>query len=471
MDERRRRSRETDGVDEVHTALVWTEDDALAHDLAAHLARIGIEMARAPDGVAIRALLKRRACALLLYDLRTENPAPCTIAKLIRSAYLASDLGLLCIAPPEMERHALLELEEGADDYILLPIEPIAFMARVRGTLGRKLLKEQYDHGVEALRESRRELKTAIESMSHGIALFGRDGMLRMANPRFFELYPAVQVAFEEEPTLDRLLKVVLESGDLRPSLEELHFSRPRLDVARWIEEAIHALYQGLPQIVRTGAGRILEIRASRTPSGGLVTTHEDVTLRAEREARLRHLALHDSLTGLPNRVQFNEALQRALRGGRREDERFSIFYMDLDGFKDVNDRYGHFVGDELLVFVAELLRESVRDGDLIARLGGDEFAIISKSAVTRNEVHAMAKRIREKLSSFTVEESPLTIPIGISIGVLIVSAAGLTERDAVTLVRHADAAMYRAKRGEGGGIVIQADPAKDQSNLGGRFS
>lgn len=82
-----------------------------------------------------------------------------------------------------------------------------------------------------------------------------------------------------------------------------------------------------------------------------------------------------------------------------------------------------------------------------------------------------MAKRIREKLSSFTVEESPLTIPIGISIGVLIVSAAGLTERDAVTLVRHADAAMYRAKRGEGGGIVIQADPAKDQSNLGGRFS
>lgn len=473
MDERRRHSRTESVAIGLHTALVWTADDELAHELAAQLGRIGIQMVRAKDRASILELLGQRTCALLLYDLRTqeESPADKALARLIRSRFLASDLGLLSLAPPELERRALTEVENGADDYILLPLEPIAFSARVRATLGRKLLKEQYYHGIEALRESRYELKTAIESMAHGIALFGKDGSLRMANPRFFELYPAVEAAFEEEATLERLLRIVLESGDLQPSLEELHFSRPRLDAEEWLEEAIRALYQGLPQIVRTGSGRILEIRASRTPSGGLVTSHEDVTLRAEREARLRHLALHDSLTGLPNRLQFHETLNKALRGGRREDERFSLFYMDLDGFKAVNDRYGHCVGDELLVFVAELLRETVRDADLIARLGGDEFAIISKSAVNRKEVLAIAKRIRERLSSFTVEDSPITIPIGISIGVYIVSSAGLTERDAAKLVQRADEAMYRAKRGESGGIVIMSDPLRDQSNFGGRFS
>lgn len=471
MDERRRYPRERGVAIGLHTALVWTRDDKLARELASHLGRIGIEMVRARDRASILSLVRERACAILLYDVRLSAPSDAPIARFIRSAFLASDLGLLGVSPPELERRALIEVESGADDYFLLPIEPITFSARVRATLGRKLLKEQYYHGIEALRESRHELKTAIESMAQGIALFGKDGLLRMANPRFFELYPAVQAAFEEEPTLDRLLRIVLESGDLQPSLEELHFNRPRLDVEEWMEEAIRALYQGLPQIVRTGSGRILEIRASRTPSGGLVTSHEDVTLRAEREARLRHLALHDSLTGLPNRIQFNETLHKALRGGRREDERFSIFYMDLDGFKAVNDRYGHCVGDELLVFVAEILRETVRDADLIARLGGDEFAIISMSAVNHEEVLAIARRVRERLNSFTVEDSPITIPIGISIGAHIVSSAGLTARDAAKLVERADAAMYRAKRGESDGIVITSEPAADQSNLGGRFS
>ena len=110
---------------------------------------------------------------------------------------------------------------------------------------------------------------------------------------------------------------------------------------------------------------------------GGIVTTHEDITERQRIEARIAHLAHHDALTDLPNRVLLRERLEEALLGASGQGQSVAVLYLDLDRFKEINDTLGHTVGDLLLKSVAERLRTCVREDELVARLGGDEFAIV----------------------------------------------------------------------------------------------
>ena len=115
----------------------------------------------------------------------------------------------------------------------------------------------------------------------------------------------------------------------------------------------------------------------SASPS--LILQVEDVTARREAEARLQHIAFHDSLTGLPNRRRFQEDLERAIALAKAEPaRRFSLMFLDFDHFKLVNDSLGHAIGDEFLVAVARRIQQNVRPNDIVARLGGDEFAILT---------------------------------------------------------------------------------------------
>jgi diguanylate cyclase (GGDEF)-like protein len=164
---------------------------------------------------------------------------------------------------------------------------------------------------------------------------------------------------------------------------------------------------------------------------------------RRRRDARARHEALHDPLTGLPNRTLFDDRLEVALRSSGRHDLAVGVVLLDLDGFKDVNDSLGHAAGDRLLCEVAERLRHVLRAGDTIARLGGDEFGICLPGPLDRREVAHVAERLIASLEE-PFHLSDLPVRVAASCGVATAPDHG---RAGDTLLHRADVAMYRAKR------------------------
>ena len=185
-------------------------------------------------------------------------------------------------------------------------------------------------------------------------------------------------------------------------------------------------------ELLRDAQGNIL----------GGIESFEDITERKRAEEYLQYLATHDSLTGLPNRALFYERLNHALRVARRKQSQVVVMFMDLDGFKQVNDTFGHEQGDLLLGQVANRLSEQVRETDLVARLSGDEFAFVFEDMEKPEFAALVARKILEAMSRpFVVVENE--IKISASLGVSRGPADG---EEAEQLLKNADAAMYRAK-------------------------
>ena len=160
--------------------------------------------------------------------------------------------------------------------------------------------------------------------------------------------------------------------------------------------------------------------------------------------AALREEATHDPLTGLANRRLFYDRLQQAIRHAHRYGGKVGILYVDLDRFKEINDRYGHHVGDAVLTEVAKRLTSSIRDSDSVARLGGDEFVMLLEAVQGREDCLAAAHKIEQALNADT-RFYGLDVEIAASIGQALYPDDG-TDEDA--LIRAADAAMYRVKSG-----------------------
>lgn len=209
----------------------------------------------------------------------------------------------------------------------------------------------------------------------------------------------------------------------------------------------------GMP--LRSG-GRVMGALAVRHSTPGVHYSEKDkellqyvcaqIATAAERKQaamRLQHLALHDALTGLPNRELLYDRLDNALSRARRQSVRVGVLYIDLDDFKLVNDRYGHLTGDALLREAAERLKRSVRDSDTVARMSGDEFVVVFDGVGTPGDAWALAAKVREALDApFTIGGH--TVRCTPSVGLALYPDDGL---DPVALLRQADAAMYEEKR------------------------
>jgi diguanylate cyclase (GGDEF)-like protein len=163
---------------------------------------------------------------------------------------------------------------------------------------------------------------------------------------------------------------------------------------------------------------------------------------RAE-ERQARYMALHDSLTTLPNRAHFRARLDAALAPPAPERRRVALLYIDLDGFKPINDAHGHDVGDELLRIVAARLSRAVRIEDLVGRLGGDEFACLLSNLPSRDQMSHLACKLFDAVSA-PLTIGALNLTIRPSIGIATCPEHGVTPE---LLLKHADAAMYQAKR------------------------
>lgn len=168
-----------------------------------------------------------------------------------------------------------------------------------------------------------------------------------------------------------------------------------------------------------------------------------DVTERRKAEEQMAHRALHDDLTGLPNRALVQDRVEQAIVSAARGGERFALVMVDLDGFKPVNDTFGHIAGDQVLRDVARRLEGCVRSSDTVGRVGGDEFVLVLHHVTGAADVDAVTAKVHEALARpFVVDTHP--VRLGGSSGSALYPDDGTDER---SLTNHADAAMYRAKR------------------------
>ncbi|MCI0150330.1 diguanylate cyclase [Paraburkholderia sediminicola] len=271
----------------------------------------------------------------------------------------------------------------------------------------------------------------ALTHMPHGLCTTDESGKVIIANPRTAELFGStVEMLRLNVPLPEFIGHVGLEKfGEtFRKQLVER--------CSAWLSESCSTLD------LQLGDGRQLEMTRNPVPDGSAVIIIEDVTERRRTEARILHWARHDPLTGLPNRRHLREQLGRMLQEhADSPDAGPAVMYLDLDGFKHVNDDFGHHAGDAVLRTVAQRLKKTLRHGETVVRLGGDEFAIIVEHA-TYAAGTEVAQRIIRRLSEPYPLSNGATATIGASVGIAI-AVAGETLK---SLTKRADAALYEAK-------------------------
>jgi diguanylate cyclase (GGDEF)-like protein/PAS domain S-box-containing protein len=243
-----------------------------------------------------------------------------------------------------------------------------------------------------------------------------------------------------------------VELIDLRNS-PLARFIRSDADTALWNSDQSNLPAQ-TEIIAANGSSLPVEILSRVISYGGrpaMVTSLRDVRERRASEERIHFLAHHDVLTELPNRVLLSESLNVALRAATRTLSSLAVLCLDLDGFKLVNDTLGHAAGDSLLRQVADRLRDGLRESDFVARIGGDEFVVLQTGGAQPEQAAALAQRIIECLApSFSIDGH--NVNVGTSIGIAFHPQDGET---AMTLLKHADIALYRAKQNYRGGFQM----------------
>ena len=276
-------------------------------------------------------------------------------------------------------------------------------------------------------------LETAIENMSQGVCMFDCEQRLVTCNQNYAQMYELAPEQVRPGTTLRQILESRIAKGLFIGTAPEAY-----------IREQLRLIESTAPwtRVAELSDGRVIAINFRPTAAGGWVATHEDITAQRRLEARIAHLAHHDPLTDLANRTLLHQNLQQAL-AQPAEGEAAVVLCLDLDRFKPVNDLLGHAIGDTLLQAVAERLRNCVRQTDTVGRIGGDEFAILVSAKNPVQEGTALAARILAALSA-PYELQGHQVVVGSSIGIAVSPADG---RDPDTLLRHADLALYQAKK------------------------
>lgn len=282
-----------------------------------------------------------------------------------------------------------------------------------------------------ALREQHRRFDAALNNMAHGLCMLDENLNLIVCNTRYLDMYGMSPDVVRPGVTMRTIVEHSIALGNYTEATpdELLHSYFERLRNDDFLSHR------------QLADGRIFKVLYHPMPHGGWVAIHEDVTERRKAEEHIVHLAHHDSLTGLPNRVLFRQRMAEGMADVSRTGAPLALLCLDLDHFKSINDTLGHPVGDGLLSIVAERLGQAVGGAGTIARLGGDEFAILLHRA-GHFEAEALARRlVRDMAEPFVVEGH--LINSGISIGI------ALAPQDAATgdhLMKSADLALYRAK-------------------------
>lgn len=286
---------------------------------------------------------------------------------------------------------------------------------------------------VTAEHRRRRDLEAVVENFPGGICMFDDQLKMVVCNARLKTLLDYPDELFENgDPTLEELFRFNAQRGEYGPGDVEDHV-RHRLNLAKASQP--HEYERTRPN------GTVLHVRGIPLQGGGFVTTYLDVTERRRAEARIAHLAHHDPLTDLPNRLLLRDRLGHALAHVKRGAQ-IALHYIDLDRFKPVNDTYGHAVGDALLKAVAERLRKVTREVDTVARIGGDEFLLIQAGVRDTGDAEVLANRLINAMRQ-ECEVEGHRISVSATIGIALAPQHGTSADELMT---RSDGALYEAK-------------------------
>lgn len=313
----------------------------------------------------------------------------------------------------------------------------------------------------QSMAQKDRELRTqnvrfdaALNNMMHGLTMYDANGNLIVSNERFISLFGLTPEQAKIGTSFKDILLVTNRNGN-STGLSDDELITSRLE---FVSRNTFTSYTR-----ELADGRTFWVSTQPIMGGGWVTTFEDITERRRSEAKISYMALHDSMTDLPNRLQFRDRLQVSLDELRQPEvigsgkHGFALLLIDIDNFKNINDAYGHPVGDALLSEIANRLKRCVRHSDLVARLGGDEFAVIQNQTTTAEEAGFLATRIVNQIGE-TLNLDDVVVRCGVSIGVALAPDDGM---EANLLLKRADLALYRAKA-NGKGAFSFFEPSMD---------
>ena len=302
----------------------------------------------------------------------------------------------------------------------------------------------------EALNQANQRFRSAFDDAGIGMAIVSMEGRWLRANRALAELtgYPQDQLVgmgFQDITHPDDLPK------DFNALQEMIEGVRDRFQTEkRYVHADGHVIWISLSTtIVRDGESKPMY----------LLSQMQDISERKEQEKRLTHRASHDELTGLPNRGVLEDRMLLAFNRQRRDRKPISVLYLDLDGFKRVNDTHGHDAGDYLLVAVAKRLTALVRPTDVVSRLGGDEFAILCE-AMNEDGATQLAKRIVEVVPK-PIEVAGRSLAVTPSVGIALSRDPGIRPGE---LLADADMAMYFAKEESRSGFAFFEDELREHA-------
>ncbi|OKO70032.1 EAL domain-containing protein [Bradyrhizobium sp. NAS96.2] len=300
------------------------------------------------------------------------------------------------------------------------------------------LARQQVEASQKELEQQRFRLDTAINHMGEGLCMFDAEKRLVVCNDRYAKMYRLPPELLVPGTPHREIITHRIANGILKGETSNVAATQVLATLNALPADEISSRVDELAD------GRLICVTRQPMPGGGWVATHRDVTEQRRSEAKITHMAQHDALTDLPNRVLLKEWMEQALSGARCGGPSLAVLMLDLDRFKDVNDTLGHPAGDALLKSVAARLRRCVSDTTLVARLGGDEFAVIDHVSDPVTEAGLLAEKIRKALSE-PIDLGHHRVTTTTSIGIALAPRDG-TDSDEV--LRSADLALYSAKSG-----------------------
>lgn len=288
------------------------------------------------------------------------------------------------------------------------------------------------------------EFNAVIETIDYGVLFMDENQRARIVNQAYRDLWKVPRELTDTHPSMKKLMQFVNHNSGI--------YDYPPSQIADYIEERIKEIENGEipPTELRHTDGKVLRYQCVELPDNGRLLTYYDITSLKQTEEKLAealekvsNLANHDALTNLPNLRLAREKLLSALSLSKRKGWMAAILFIDLDGFKEVNDSHGHEIGDKVLQEVAKRLVSSLRQADTVARIGGDEFLVIQTEVHHRFATANVAEKIVSTIAQPFIIDA-IEIKIGASIGIALYPENG---EDSKTLMKKADDAMYYTKR------------------------
>ena len=436
------------GVADSRAPILVVDDNAGKRlSIVSVLEPLGQTIVEVESGKAALAAVIERNFAVILMDVQMPGMDGYETARFIRLRKESEHTPIIFVTAHAAEEAQIpTAYQSGAVDFIFAPIVPDILRAKARVFVELFLKSRALERSADRFRDSEARTRSVLDNVADGIVTINGDGVIESFNRAAVEMF-----GYSERDAIgQRFSKLVSPKHPDDFAVHDeatIQFETSESKDARSAESVGH----------RSDGSKFpmeLDLSDVELATGTIhIACLRDISARRSYTAALQHQALHDNLTRLPNRVLFADRVTHAIRTGRRTGESLALLIMDLNGFKHVNDRFGHQHGDEVLKLVTTRLSACLRAGDPEARLGGDEFGILCEGSDLAAAATVVWKIQQELEPPFLI--SGHSVDVTASIGIALAPTHGDNVDD---LLRRADLAMYDAKRGGRGYALFAAE-------------